>query len=97
MSSIPVFVGLDYHQDSVQVCVLNAQGQRLVNRSVSNDAAAVARVATLHGRPVRVAIEACCGAADMAEELAVDPFAMLYPLQSKVTSEAEITMQESVR
>jgi transposase len=82
MSSIPVFVGLDYHQDFVQVCVLNAEGQRLVNRSVSNDAAAVARVATLHGRPVRVAIEACCGAADMAEELAVDqglPVELAHP------------------
>jgi transposase len=63
-------VGLDYHQDSVQVCVLNSDGQRLANRSVGNDAAEVARIATRHGRPARVAIEACCGAADMAEELA---------------------------
>jgi transposase len=49
---------------------LDAIGKRLVNRSVGNDAAEVARVATRHGRPARVAIEACCGAADMAEELA---------------------------
>jgi transposase len=70
MSSLAVFVGLDYHQDSVQVCVLDASGKRLVNRSVGNDAAEVARVATRHGRPARLAIEACCGAADMAEELA---------------------------
>jgi transposase len=70
MSSVPVFVGVDYHQDSVQVCVLDAHGTRLANRSVANDAAEVARLATRHGRPQRVAIEACCGAADMAEELA---------------------------
>jgi transposase len=70
MNSLPVFVGLDYHQDSVQVCVLDSSGRRLTNRSVGNDAAEVARVATRHGRPARVAIEACCGAADMAEELA---------------------------
>lgn len=70
MSSVPVFVGLDYHQDSVQVCVLDAEGRRLANRSVANDAAEVARVATRFGHPVRMAIEACCGAADMAEELA---------------------------
>jgi transposase len=70
MSSLPVFVGIDYHQDSVQVCVLDGGGKRLVNRSVGNDAAEVARLATRHGRPQRVAIEACCGAADMAEELA---------------------------
>jgi transposase len=70
MSSVPVFVGLDYHQDSVQVCVLDAEGRRLANRSVANDAAEVARVAKRYGQPMRTAIEACCGAADMADELA---------------------------
>jgi transposase len=63
-------VGIDYHQDSVQVCVLDGQGKRLANRSVENEASAVGRLARQHGRPVRVALEACCGAADMAEELA---------------------------
>jgi transposase len=70
MSSVTVFVGIDYHQDSVQVCVLDPAGKQLANRSVDNDAAKVARIATRHGRPARIAIEACCGAADMAEELA---------------------------
>ena len=70
MSIVATFVGLDYHQDSVQVCVLDQDGRELTNRSVENDAAAVERVATRHGRPRRVAIEACCGAADLAEELA---------------------------
>ena len=70
MSSVPVFVGIDYHQDTVQVCVLDGSGRQLANRSVENDAVAVAQVATRHGRPARVAIEACCGAANMAEELA---------------------------
>jgi transposase len=82
MSSVPVFVGLDYHQDSVQVCVLDAHGTRLANRSVANDAAAVARVATRHGQPARIAIEACCGAADMAEELATEqnlPVELAHP------------------
>jgi transposase len=69
MSSVATFVGLDYHQDSVQVCVLDSDGNELVNRSVENDAALIERVATRHGRPQRVAIEACCGAADLAEEL----------------------------
>ena len=41
MSSVSVFVGLDYHQDSVQVCVIDEQGRPLSNRSVANDAAAV--------------------------------------------------------
>jgi transposase len=71
MSSVPIFVGVDYHQDSVQVCVLNAEGRQLFNRAVENDAAAVAQVIRCHGRPQRVAIEACCGAADIAEELSL--------------------------
>lgn len=82
MCSVPVFVGIDYHQDSVQVCVLNAQGQLLLNRSVENSAAAVAELARRHGHPQRVAIEACCGAADMAEELVVEqklPVELAHP------------------
>jgi len=69
MSSIATFVGLDYHQDSVQVCVLDIEGKQLANRSVANDGAVVERVATQYGQPERVAIEACCGAANLAEEL----------------------------
>lgn len=70
MSSLPVFVGLDYHQDSVQVCVLDRQGQKLCNRSVENDASVIHDLVTQHGTPRRVAIEACSGTADLAEELA---------------------------
>jgi transposase len=69
MTIVPTFVGLDYHQDSVQVCVLDSQGKLLSNRSVANRASIVARVASQHGRPERMAIEACCGAANLAEEL----------------------------
>jgi transposase len=69
MSSVPVFVGLDYHQDSVQVCVLDAGGKQLANRSVGNSAAEVARAVKRHGQPVRMAMEACCGAANLADEL----------------------------
>lgn len=70
MLSLPVFVGLDYHQNSVQVCVLNKQGDRLCNRAVDNDAKAIVQCVSRYGVPRRVAIEACCGAADLAEELA---------------------------
>lgn len=70
MSSIATFVGLDYHQDSVQMCVIDSQGKQLSNRSIGNHASVIARVATQHGMPQRVAIEACCGAANLAEELA---------------------------
>lgn len=70
MCSVPVFVGIDYHQDSLQLCVLDRKGERLCNLAVPNDAEAVAKAVTRHGRAVRLALEACCGAADIAEELA---------------------------
>jgi hypothetical protein len=37
MSIVTTFVGLDYHQDSVQVCILDSHGNVLTNRSVEND------------------------------------------------------------
>lgn len=69
MASVPVFVGLDYHQDSVQVCVLDQEGVQLCNRAVDNDADIIEQFATKYGPPQRIAVEACCGAADLAEEL----------------------------
>src|SRR5580692_6347488 len=69
MSNLPVFVGLDYHQDSIQVCVLNPQGDVLLNRSVRNDSQEVMRLIQPAGSVQRVGIEACCGAADLGEEL----------------------------
>ena len=45
MSSVPVFVGLDYHQDSVQVCVLDPDGKVLANRSVANEGKLIQRLA----------------------------------------------------
>lgn len=75
MSSVTRFVGLDYHQDSVQVCVMDQRGQVLVNRSVGNRWPAIAGVLgeTIDDESgpvnVRAAIESCCGAAHLAEEL----------------------------
>jgi transposase len=63
-----LFVGVDYHQDFVQVCVLDEEGQVLRNGRVDNDwrkiKAALPANATVHA-----AVEACCGAADLADEL----------------------------
>jgi transposase len=66
----------------VQVCVVDGEGRTLFNRSVTNDVAEIERAATRHGRPRRVAIEACCGAADLAERLSVErglPVEMAHP------------------
>ena len=82
MSSVPVFIGLDYHQDSIQVCVLDSDGKKLANRSVDNDARIVEQVSRRYGVPRRIAIEACCGAADLAEELATQydlPVQLAHP------------------
>jgi len=69
MSSLPVYVGLDYHKDSVQVCVLDDRGQVLGNRRCANDAVVVIDYAERFGAVARVAIESCPGAANIAEEL----------------------------
>lgn len=63
-----LFVGLDYHQDFVQVCVLDGTGKVVRNSRVENDWRKIAAV--VPGEvPVQAALEACCGAADLAEEL----------------------------
>jgi transposase len=69
MSNLPVFVGLDYHQDSIQVCVLDQTGRTLLNRAAANDWRELDRLITPLGRVQRVGIEACCGSADLGEEL----------------------------
>ena len=69
MSTVTCFVGLDYHQDAVQVCVLDESGRQLLNRSCPNDWRRIAEAASSVGAVKRAAVEACCGAADLSEEL----------------------------
>ncbi len=69
MTMLPLFVGLDYHQASIQVCVMNHLGEVVANRKVPNDWQAVARVVGPLGIAAQAAIEACGGAADLADEL----------------------------
>jgi transposase len=69
MSKIPVIVGLDYHQHPVQVVVMDEQGKRLLNRACPNDWQRIVQLVEPLGIVKRAAIEACCGAADLAEEL----------------------------
>jgi transposase len=70
MSRIPVWVGLDYHVVAVQVCVVDGSGAVLANRSCANDWVGIRSLAETHGEVKGAAIEACTGAADLAEELA---------------------------
>ncbi|MCI0356483.1 MAG: IS110 family transposase [Acidobacteria bacterium] len=70
--NVSVFVGLDYHQSFVQVCVLASAGRVLMNRRCANGWRELAEAVNLHvpqGGLVFAAIEACTGAADLAQEL----------------------------
>lgn len=70
MSSLTVFVGLDYHQASIQVCVLSDSGEVLANKKCPNRMQDVVRVVSALGDyEVHAAIEACGGAANLADEL----------------------------
>ena len=37
MCSVPLFVGIDYHIQTIQVRVINQQGKILANQSVPNE------------------------------------------------------------
>lgn len=69
MCIVPVFVGLDYHDEVIEVDVMSAKGEILASRHCPNDWKAVVAVVPQDCRVVGAAIEACCGAADFAEEL----------------------------
>ena len=70
MSKVTVYVGLDYHKGSIQVCVMGADGKILANRSCPDDAGKLAALVALYGQVGRAGIEACSGSADLADELA---------------------------
>jgi transposase len=69
-NTLPVFVGLDYHQQSVQVCVLDSQGRQLLNKPLENDCRVITQAVAKLGTVRRAGIESCSGAADLAQELA---------------------------
>lgn len=69
MSTVSVFVGLDYHDRSVQVCVLDWEGKVLSNRSVANDVEEITEVVGDKSGRVFAAVEACNGSADLADKL----------------------------
>lgn len=71
MNSLAFSVGLDYHDRGVQTCGMEPSGRMALNRRQPNDWRAIAEAVNCvaPGRPVYAAIEACTGAADLAEEL----------------------------
>jgi transposase len=69
MFNLPVFVGIDYHTHTIQVCVMDSQRKILANQSVANGPEAVFRIVAPFGSNISAAIEASTGAADFAEKL----------------------------
>ena len=71
MSKCTMFVGLDYHDSGVQMCVLDDRGRVLSNRMCANDWRSL-QVAVSEFGPdanIHAGIEACNGAVDLALEL----------------------------
>jgi transposase len=69
MVSIPAFLGVDYHDEAIEVCVMGKDGDILASRRCPNSVEAVAAAVPEGCHVMGAAIEACCGAADFAEEL----------------------------
>lgn len=69
MPSLPVYVGLDYHPSFIQACVLDQAGRVQTNRRCENNLQSLSEVIRPGWDLRGVAIEACCGAADLAEAL----------------------------
>jgi transposase len=69
MDNVTLDVGLDYSSPLVQLCAVDGAGAVRVNRACRNDWRELVRAVDGKGTVRRVAIEACSGAADLAEEL----------------------------
>jgi len=69
MDILAVYVGLDYHSDSIQVCVMAENGEVLLNRSVASEVGCVVEAVRSASPAILVrgvAIEACTGSAEFA-------------------------------
>src|SRR4051794_37463429 len=58
MSTVTVFVGLDYHKNSIQVCIMDRTGKVLVNRRCPNRVMALVELVAGFGHEVFAAVEA---------------------------------------
>jgi len=69
MAMVTVYVGLDYHDDLIQVCVMQEDGNVVTNRPCPNVLDEVVDRISEYGDGAVCAIEACCGAAEFASQL----------------------------
>src|SRR4029078_7568127 len=59
MSKVSVYVGLDYHKDSIQVCVMDRAGKILANRRCTNQVEALVRLGATFSDDVHAAVGSC--------------------------------------
>ena len=69
MKDYRVFVGLDYHDAVVQVCVMARDGRVLGERRLANDHRRIADYVGCFGESVQAAVEVCTGSAALADLL----------------------------
>lgn len=62
-------IGIDYHAETVQVCVLDPKGKQLGNKKCRNDVPEIAEFIKSYGTVNQVAVEACNGSANFADAL----------------------------
>lgn len=63
------FVELNYHQDEIQVYILDRKGVMLANKKLPNDTAILDPFVRRHCTHFQASIEACTGAAAIGDEL----------------------------
>jgi transposase len=79
---VPVFVGIDYADQVSQVVVLDAKGHELGSRRLPSQTRRLQAYAERFGQVAGAAIEACCGAATLADSLIGDhgwPVQLAHP------------------
>ncbi len=62
-------VGLDYHQDEIQVCIIDPNGKILANKKLPNEVLTLDSFVQKHTSCFQASIEACTGAAALADLL----------------------------
>ncbi len=99
MNSLAVFVGIDYHQDSIQVCVMDPQGKVLENQSMPSEVRCVQDFLKnwigKNRQVERVAIEMCCGAATFADKLKAETQWLVQLAHAGFVSRMKQTRQKS--
>lgn len=69
MRDCTVFVGMDYHESVVQVCVMSKDGRVLGDGRLPNDQRRIVEYVSRFGLRVHAAIEVCTGSAALADVL----------------------------